>query len=172
MTILLSGKRTSHQRFLPHDHDDDHSSHQRVASLPSTRIKRVRVKRVKKHRWIYSTPNSRVNQDFDESNRTFLQQESCFCNDGDQQSCPLLYSLTRRWVFPAVNIRIQTHPHEVNAMFCDKQGDTLLHWACFGHPPFETIRAFLSVCPELATVRNAKGLLPLHGTMLCRGKFL
>ncbi len=159
VTILLSGKRTtSRQRFLPNDHDDDHSSHQRIASLPLTRVKRV-----KKQRRVFSTPNSRMNQDIDESNRTFLQQESCFCNDGDQRPCPLLYSLTRRWLFPAVTIRIKTHPHEVNAMFCDKQGDTLLHWACFGHPPFETIQAFLSVCPELATIRNAEGLLPLHG---------
>lgn len=79
-------------------------------------------------------------------------------------SFPLLYALTKRWAWPAVAFRIQTHPHEVDATIVDDAGDTVLHWACFGHPPLEPIMALLSVCPELAAVPNVKGLLPLHGT--------
>lgn len=86
--------------------------------------------------------------------------------DNEHHTHPLLYTLTKRWVFPAVLIRIQTHPQEVHAMLGDEEGNNFLHWACFGRAPLEIIQAFLSECPELARVQNvAKGLLPLHGTM-------
>jgi ankyrin repeat protein len=79
-----------------------------------------------------------------------------------------LYSLTRRWAWPAVAFRCETHPEEASERYRDRNGDTLLHWACFGSPPIYAIQALLQACPELATVRNKKGCLPLHTACLYR----
>lgn len=73
-----------------------------------------------------------------------------------------LYALTKRWAWEAVAFRCQTHPHEATTREQDVNGDTILHWACFGSPPLYVIEAILHACPELATIRNTKGLLPLH----------
>jgi hypothetical protein len=73
-----------------------------------------------------------------------------------------LYSLTRRWAWVAVAHRCETHPHEAQRKEQDVHGDTILHWACFGSPPLYVVEAILRVCPELVTIPNGKGLLPLH----------
>jgi ankyrin repeat protein len=75
---------------------------------------------------------------------------------------PLLYTLARNWVWPAVTVRCQTHPHEASERIQDYLGDTVLHWAAFGRAPLETVRTLLEVNPKLATIPNANGLLPLH----------
>lgn len=79
------------------------------------------------------------------------------------RSLPLLFNLCRRWAWPAVQFRCGTHPHEVDVIFKDQNGDTALHWAVFGNPPEEAIVALLTACPELASVANNEGLIPLHG---------
>lgn len=76
----------------------------------------------------------------------------------------LLYSLCRKWAWPAVTFRSQTHPHEAQASIVDAKGDTVLHWACFGKPPLESVQALLEACPELASTANKRGQLPIHGT--------
>lgn len=73
-----------------------------------------------------------------------------------------LYALTKRWAWEAVAFRCQTHPQEALTREQDVNGDTILHWACFGSPPLYAVEAILQACPELATIRNTKGLLPLH----------
>lgn len=72
----------------------------------------------------------------------------------------LLFNLSRRWAWPAVEFRCQSHPHEADAR--DDKGDTALHWAVFGNPPVETVEALLTACPDLASVANNEGLIPLH----------
>lgn len=76
---------------------------------------------------------------------------------------PLLFSLCKRWAWPAVTFRCQTHPHEAHVTIRDDEGDTALHWACFGNPPLHAIQALLTACPELAAVTNKHGVLPIHG---------
>lgn len=87
----------------------------------------------------------------------------------DQSNAPsdpaflsFLYALTKRWAWGAVAFRCETHPEEAQSMEQDSNGDTILHWACFGSPPVYVIEAILQVCPELAMIRNHKGFLPLH----------
>ncbi|CAB9509874.1 expressed unknown protein [Seminavis robusta] len=77
-------------------------------------------------------------------------------------SMPLTYALARSWAWPALKFRCETHPHEVSELSVDARGETILHWACLGKPPVDTIQAILAVCPELARVRNNVGHLPLH----------
>lgn len=77
---------------------------------------------------------------------------------------PLLYALARSWAWEAVTFRCKTHPHEVSEAFIDELGETILHWACLGKPPVDSILAILQVRPEMAQARNRKGQLPLHGT--------
>lgn len=76
---------------------------------------------------------------------------------------PLLFSLCKRWAWPAVTFRCQTHPHEAHVTIQDDKGDTALHWACFGNPPLDAIEALLTACPELAAATNKQGVLPIHG---------
>ncbi len=73
-----------------------------------------------------------------------------------------LYALTKRWAWPAVAFRCETHPHEVLSMERDSNGDTMLHWACFGSPPVYVIDAILQNCRDMASMRNNRGFLPLH----------
>jgi hypothetical protein len=85
-------------------------------------------------------------------------------NDTEEsQHMPLLFSLCKRWAWPAVTFRCQTHPHEAHVTIRDEKGDTALHWACFGNPPLDAIVALLNACPELAAATNQQGVLPLHG---------
>jgi hypothetical protein len=80
---------------------------------------------------------------------------------GDEhRSMPLLFNLCRRWAWPAVEFRCQSHPHEASAQ--DERGDTALHWVVFGNPPVGAIQALLTACPDLASVANQEGRLPLH----------
>ena len=75
-------------------------------------------------------------------------------------SMPLLFNLCRRWAWPAIEFRCQSHPHEADARdFC---GDTALHWIAFGNPPVEVVRALLSASPNLASIPNNEANLPLH----------
>ena len=74
---------------------------------------------------------------------------------------PLLFNLCRRWAWPAVEFRCQSHPHEADVQ--DERGDTCLHWAVFGNPPLSAVEAILTASPDLASVANRHGLLPLHG---------
>lgn len=78
------------------------------------------------------------------------------------RSMPLLFNLCRRWAWPAIEWRCQSHPHEANAQ--DVNGDTGLHWAAFGRPPIGAIQALIDACPGLATKRNRKGQLPIQST--------
>jgi ankyrin repeat protein len=78
------------------------------------------------------------------------------------KSMPFLYSLARSWAWEAVTFRCQTHPAEASAEHRDYLGDTVLHWAAFGHPPISTVNALLAACPETARVANRNGMLPLH----------
>ena len=81
----------------------------------------------------------------------------------EQKYMPLLFSLCKRWAWPAVTFRCQTHPHEAHVTIRDDEGDTALHWACFGNPPLDAIEALLTACPELAAATNKQGVLPIHG---------
>jgi hypothetical protein len=76
---------------------------------------------------------------------------------------PLLYALARSWAWDAVAFRCRSHPEEAQMNWSDNHGDNILHWAAFGRPPFSPVRILLDTAPELAKVRNNKGLLPLHG---------
>jgi Ankyrin repeat len=76
------------------------------------------------------------------------------------RSMPLLFNLCRRWAWPAIEFRCQSHPHEADAR--DSCGDTALHWVAFGNPPLEVVRALLSACPNLASIPNNEGKIPLH----------
>ena len=78
------------------------------------------------------------------------------------KNLPLLFCLARSWAWEAVSFRCTTHPNEVQVNYRDEHGDTCLHWIAFGRPPVETVRAILSVCPELARTANHAGTLPLH----------
>ena len=83
--------------------------------------------------------------------------------DSDKcHSLPLLFNLCRRWAWPAIAFRCQTHPHEAAAQ--DENGDTALHWAVFGNPPLVAVEALLKACPDLAGKANKDGRVPLHGT--------
>lgn len=79
-----------------------------------------------------------------------------------------LYNLTRRWAWQAVAFRCQTHPDEATLLEQDSNGDSILHWACFGSPPLFVVEAILKASPELIKVRNARGCLPLHTACLYR----
>jgi phage tail protein X len=72
-----------------------------------------------------------------------------------------LYQLCKRWAWPAVIFRTQELPHEAHSA-TDGNGDTMLHWTCFGSPPLEVVEALLRANPKLATVANRRGNLPLH----------
>ena len=102
------------------------------------------------------------------------QPETSRSNNGDDsnaadksQSLPLLYGLSRSWAWNAITFRCQTHPQEVSELFADELGETILHWACLGKPPVESIQAILNICPQMAQSRNKAGHLPLHGTVFC-----
>ena len=75
---------------------------------------------------------------------------------------PLLFNLCRRWAWPAIAFRCQTHPDDAAAQ--DANGDTALHWAVFGNPPLVVVEALLTACPGLAAIANNDGRIPLHGT--------
>lgn len=83
--------------------------------------------------------------------------------DDPAETLPLLYSLCKRWVWPAVEFRCQTNPDEADASVQDRKGDTVLHWVCFGNPPPEVVEALLQACPRLASTANIYGKLPIHG---------
>ena len=91
------------------------------------------------------------------SSRNYVEESE------EHQSLSMLYSLARRWAWPAVAFRCQTHPQEADATFRDHKGDTAMHWACFGNPPSDVIAAMLEACPQLASTPNDTGVLPLHG---------
>ena len=86
------------------------------------------------------------------------------CTEPQRQSMPLLYSCCKHWAWPAVTFRCRSHPHEVHVSIRDENGDTALHWACFGKAPLDAVEALLTACPELASAGNHKGQLPIHGT--------
>ena len=91
-------------------------------------------------------------------------------NDGNTEPAvrlPLLYALCRRWAWPAVTFRCESHPEEASVTHRDNNGDTVLHWACFGNPPLDTVQALLTADPQLASARNHKGDLPIHGEYDC-----
>lgn len=73
-----------------------------------------------------------------------------------------LYSLAKRWAWEAVAFRCDSNPDEASSKYRDSNGDTLLHWTCFGSPPAHVVKALLKACPDLATVPNNDGCLPLH----------
>jgi hypothetical protein len=83
----------------------------------------------------------------------------------DARPMPLLYSLARSWAWEAVTFRCQTHPEEAAMNWTDSHGENVLHWSVFGRPPISPVLAMCSACPDLAKVRNNKGMLPLHGTL-------
>jgi hypothetical protein len=82
-------------------------------------------------------------------------------SSSEELRMPLLFNLCRRWAWPAVEFRCQSHPHEAEVQ--DERGDTCLHWAVFGNPPLGAVEAILTASPDLASVANRQGLLPLHG---------
>jgi hypothetical protein len=82
----------------------------------------------------------------------------------DARSMPLLYALAKSWAWGAVEFRCQTHPEEAAMNWTDSHGDNVLHWSVFGKPPLSPVQNILTACPDLAKVRNNRGLFPLHGT--------
>lgn len=95
--------------------------------------------------------------------RQYSQAESSSsASASSPTSLSFLYALATRWAWEAVAFRCETHPHEVLSMEQDLNGDTILHWACFGSPPLFVIETILETCPSLATIPNRKGYLPLH----------
>ena len=78
-------------------------------------------------------------------------------------SMPALYALCKCWAWEAVAFRCETHPSEVSTSVVDQNGDNVLHWVSFGHPPASVVDALLSVEPDLARMPNKHGYLPLHG---------
>jgi hypothetical protein len=81
----------------------------------------------------------------------------------DERPMPLLYALAKSWAWGAVEFRCETHPEEAAMNWTDIHGDNILHWAVFGKPPLSPVQNILRACPDLAKVRNNKGLFPLHG---------
>ena len=93
----------------------------------------------------------------------------------------ILFELTRRAEWDAVAQRCETHPHEVKCKEQDEDGYTILHWACRigggdlkeqtrsrAHPVLYVVDAILVGCPELVTIPNSEGVLPLHLACTCR----
>lgn len=116
-------------------------------------------------------------EDFDPPTVTLTDRQDYSENSGPDDTAvtiPLsfLYALTKRWAWQAVAFRCETHPQEVMLKERDSNGDTILHWACFGSPPLDVIEAILRTCPELATLRNHKGYLPLHTACCYRASSL
>lgn len=100
------------------------------------------------------------------SNRQRANSSSQSTRTGEEhRTMPLLFNLCRRWAWPAVEFRCQSHPHEASAQ--DARGDTALHWVVFGNPPIAAIQALLKACPTLASMANQEGRLPLHCTFEC-----
>jgi hypothetical protein len=89
-------------------------------------------------------------------------QESDETTADTATSTPLVYALARSWAWPALKFRCESHPHEVSELYVDERGETILHWACLGKPPVETVQAILEACPVLARMKNQAGHLPLH----------
>lgn len=102
----------------------------------------------------FSNPSIQVTASTPKANRED-EFESEIC-----RSMPLLFNLCRRWAWPAIAFRCQSHPHEAAAQ--DANGDTALHWAVFGKPPLVVVEALLTACPGLAAMANNDGKIPLH----------
>jgi hypothetical protein len=90
----------------------------------------------------------------------------------DERPMPLLYALAKSWAWGAVEFRCETHPEEATMNWTDIHGENILHWSAFGKPPLSSVQNILRACPDLAKVRNSKGLLPLHGTCTTPACFL
>jgi hypothetical protein len=82
----------------------------------------------------------------------------------DARPMPLLYALAKSWAWDAVEFRCETHPGEAAMNWTDNHGDNVLHWSVFGKPPLSPIQNILTASPDLAKVKNNRGLFPLHGT--------
>jgi hypothetical protein len=82
----------------------------------------------------------------------------------DARPMPLLYGLAKSWAWDAVAFRCETHPGEATMNWTDNHGDNVLHWSVIGKPPLSPIQNILAASPDLAKVRNNRGLFPLHGT--------
>jgi hypothetical protein len=82
----------------------------------------------------------------------------------DARPMPLLYGLAKSWAWEAVAYRCETHPGEAVMNWTDKHGDNVVHWSVIGKPPLAPIQNILTASPDLAKVRNNRGLFPLHGT--------
>jgi hypothetical protein len=83
---------------------------------------------------------------------------------GDERPMPLLYGLAKSWAWDAVAYRCESHPEEAIMNWTDHHGDNVVHWSVIGKPPLAPIQNILTASPDLAKVRNNRGLFPLHGT--------
>ena len=135
----------------------------RLVSIAQSRFRRDR--RTEEDENHFSEPSIQVIA-ATQTGRASINPENTF---ETHHSMPLLFNLCRRWAWPAIEFRCQSHPHEADAR--DASGDTALHWVAFGNPPLEVVRALLLACPNLAALPNNEGNLPLHGTY-CSMRFL
>ena len=102
------------------------------------------------------------------SSENIPQSDESLLSPSKPTSLSFSYALAKRWAWAAIAFRCETHPQEILLKEQDFNGDTILHWSCFGSPPSYVIEAILETCPELARIRNRQELLPLHTACMYR----